>query len=99
MGKAVISAQVKFFDTDAEKGVPNRNTRFLQKKNKRRCNVFCFKIEAIVHRNLRLENSVKEVEKSSSVRKRDIRFHHLPLCLWKATLSENLIHVNFHPLD
>ena len=33
-------APVKFFDIDAEKGVPHRRTRFPQKKNKRRSNVF-----------------------------------------------------------
>ena len=63
------------------------------KKNNRRCNVFCFKMEAIVHRNLPLEKSVRKVKKSSFIQKRDIRFHHFQLCLWKATLSDNLIHV------
>ena len=86
-------APVKFFDTDGEKSVPNRKTRFPQKKNKRRSNVFCFKMEAIVHRNLPLEKSVRKVEKSSFIQKRDIRFHHFQLCLWKETLSDNLIHV------
>ena len=70
----------------------------LTKKNKRRCNVFCFKMEAILHRNLRLEKLVKKVEKSSFLQKRDIRFQHLQLCLWKATLFDNLIHV-FYPFE
>ena len=61
-------------------------------------NVLRFKMEAIVHRSLRLEKLVKKVEKSSFLQKRDIRIHHLPLCLWKATLSDNLIHV-FYPYD
>ena len=52
-------ASVKFFDTDGEKGVPNRKARFPQNKNKIRCNVFCFKMEAIVHRNLCPEVSEK----------------------------------------
>ena len=89
---------VLFFDTDAEKDIPNRKTRFPQKKNERRGNVLCFKIEAIVHRNLRLEKSVKKVEKSNFIQERDIRFPHLQLCLWKATLSDNLVHV-FYPFD
>ena len=67
----------KFFDTDAEKSVPHRKIRFPQKKNKRRCNVFfCFKMEAIVHRNLRLEKSVKKLEKSSFIHQ-DCCYHHL----------------------
>ena len=52
---------MNFFDTDAEKGVPNRKTRFPQKKNK---------MEAMVHQNLRLEKSVKKVEKSNFIQKR-----------------------------
>ena len=74
-------APVKFFDTDAEKGVPHRKTRLPKKKNKRRSNVFCFKMEAIVHRKLRLEKTVKKVEKSSFLQKKVIRFHHSQLYL------------------
>ena len=58
---------VYFFDTDAEKSVPNWKIRFPQRKNKRRWNIFGSKTEATV--NLRLENSVKEVEKSSYIQK------------------------------
>ena len=55
-------------------------------------------METIVHRNLRPEKSVKKVEKSSFKQKRNIQFHHLQLCLWKATLSDNLIRV-FYPFN
>ena len=37
------------------------------KRNIRRCNVFCFKMDALVHRNLLLQKSVKKVKK--------IKFH------------------------
>ena len=74
---AFISSDIhKIFLADTEKGIPNRKTKFPQKKNKRHCNVFfCFKMEAIVHRYLRLKNSVKKVDKSSFIRKR----HSVPL--------------------
>ena len=65
-----IKALAKFFDTVTEKGVPNRKTRFPQKKNKRRCNVFCFKLEAIVHRNVHREESLKKLEKPSFIQKK-----------------------------
>ena len=98
--KAVIPADIPqkniyFFDTDAEKGVPNRKTRFPQKKNKRRCNVFCFKMEAFVHRNLRLEKFVKKVKKSSFIQKIDFRFHHLQLYLWEWRLLDNYVYFFF----
>ena len=83
---------VKFFDTDAEKGVPYQKTRLSQKKNIRRCNVFYFKMEAPVHRNLLLEKSVKKVEKSSFIQEIDIRFHHLQLYLWEWKFFDNYIY-------
>ena len=86
---------VKFFDTDAEKGVPYPKTRFPQNKHKRSCNVFCFKMEVFAHRNLRLEKSVKKVEKSSFIQKLDIRSHHLQLHLWKWRLFD----LRFFPFD
>ena len=61
---------VNFFDTDAEKGVTYRKTRFQQKKIKRQSNVFCFKIEAIVHRYLPLEKLVKKWRIQVSYKKR-----------------------------
>ena len=61
---------VYFFETDAEKGVPNRKTRFPQKKNKKYWNVFCSKMEVIVYRNIRLEKSVKIVAKSYLIEKK-----------------------------
>ena len=75
-----------------KKGLRHRKTRFPQKKNKRRCNVFCFKMEAMVHRNLRLEKSVKKVENSSFIQKIHIRFHHLQLYLWVWRLFDNYIY-------
>ena len=66
-------------ETDAgKKRTPSEN-HMPQKKNKRRCNVFCFKMEAIVHQNLRLEKSVKKVEKSSFLQKIDLPFGSLNL--------------------
>ena len=53
-------------------------------KEKRRWNVFLPKMEAIVYRNLHLENSVKIMAKCSLIEKKtDIRFHHLQMSLWE----------------
>ena len=47
-----------FFDTDAQKSAPNRRTRFPQKKNERRWNVFLFQNgdyrtpKSLPHKNL-----------------------------------------------
>ena len=48
-------------------------------------------MEAIVHRNLRLEKSMKKEEKSSFIPKIDIRFRHLQLYLREWRLFDNYI--------
>ena len=48
-------------------------------------------MEAIVHRSLRLETSMKKVEKSSFIRKIDLRFRHLQLHLWEWRFFDNYI--------
>ena len=53
------------------------------KEKQKRCNVFCFKMEAMIHRNLRPEKSVKKVEKSNFSQKIDIRVRRIQLYLWE----------------
>ena len=83
---------VKSFNTDAEKGIPHRKTRFPRKRNKRGCNVCWFKMEAIIHRNFGLEKSLEKVEKSSFIQKKGIPFHHVQLYLWKLSFFDSYFH-------
>ena len=46
---------------------------------------------AIVHRNLRLEKSVRKKVEKSFIQKKDIRFRHLQLYLWEWRLFDNYI--------
>jgi len=62
---------------------PSENQIAPKEKQKNVAIFFCFKIEAIVQRNLRVQKSVKKVEKSSFIQKVDIRLRHLQLYFWK----------------
>ena len=56
-------------------------------------------MEAIVHRNLRLEKSVKKVEKSRFIQKRDIRFHQLQTSLVEGNIVRQLDSRFFNSFD
>ena len=78
-------APVKFFDTDAEKVVPNRKTRFSPPPPKKKTKTLqCFLFPNGGYRTPKssLRKVRKKVEKSSFIQKIDIRFRHLQLYLW-----------------
>ena len=88
---------VKIFDTDAKKGVPNRKTRFSQKKAKKIAMFF------VSNGSYRTPESLpsKFSENSGKIKFHTKKRHPVPsfsTFLWKATLSDNLIHV-FYPFD
>ena len=70
-------APVKIFDTDAERGVPNRKTTFPRKKKQKTLQCFLFQNVGYHTPKLSPRKVGKKVEKSSFIQKRDIRFHEL----------------------
>ena len=75
-----------------KKGVPCGKTRFPQRKKKKSCNVFCFKMEAIVHPIFRLANSVEKLENSRFIRKKTFGFIMFSRYLWRLRFFDNCIY-------